>query len=809
MGSAAGKLQRYKAAPEKESREPDHSAWRQPKQKNLDGRSASKSDVNNAFPVTKSSSSSAAPTPASAAAPSAAAIKLGGGDTRGSLKTGLKPTRAPTLEEDDDMQEEGCSNLAAEADKVWEQLMSQKQKTNTTDFSSLFSLGELKDEIEKAAKRADTLSRAAAGATANAVAARNELNDLCVKIESRNAPYASSKSTTNWRLGDLAIRRGKGACEVSTIHQEEIPPYYEVRMIGTGSIVGTEGTNLISLSAPQQAQIREAIRNLEDKERKCKLAQEAADAANDEVQQQHSFLSQQVEKMLSKNNETQQSTGTFASSGNSMPGPGLGPGPGPGSGFDPSKPPPGMPDLNKVKRWTGAQENSAKEQQKEESYPSVSGVKEVVGSLPTQVGGGPAPTSYESSSNGKMPEAESVGSTAPSSSPDTGPRRNAPPGVPQGFPSFDKIRTPEPAPAPAPAPAPSSYPAAHVSRETFSRPDPEPSSGGGSASIPQTEYETHGARASQQTNTAYQEPPRTNTTPRETNSTPFGFPSFEKMKSQQQQQQQQAEETQLVEIMQIMQHMVPQVAGLALEQQQQMAQQIRMQIQGLPLDQQQQMMTQIMEQFVQHLGLQTMQSFQQQATGAAAIAHAALVDPAVFVQHQDTLANHERRHLGNWRQKIQMCKFFLKGRCSNPDNCAYSHTEDEMKLHREMYDIEQGLKAVNKKPVQNKVAMCRYHLKGMCKDDSATCKFAHDESELVSPVGKPKTLLCKFHMQGKCLNGTACGFAHSEEELISGHAVAQQMIQTERVLSSPTVVGEQKGMPAFMKQTPKPRPILH
>lgn len=552
MGSAAGKLQRYKAPEEKQKeKEPDHNAWRQPKQRGAgtkDSLASGATKENLGTPAaTKSSSSSARPS-ATPTPASANAIRLGGGETKGSIKTGLKPTRAPTLDEDDDMQDEGFSNLAKEADKVWEQLMSQKQKPKSTDFSSLFSLGELKDEIEKAAKRSDQLNRTAAIALAKVQTCRNELNDLSVKIESRSDKH-SGKSNTNWRLGDVSIRRGKGACEIAMVHHEENPPFFEVRMFATGSLVGTEANNLVALTGPQQAQLREALRNLEDSERKNKLAQEAAAAANDELQQQHQFLSTQVEKMLSKDGGGPSSNDpVLGVSGNSMPSPGL------SEPFDPSKPPPGMPDLNRVKRWTGAQESATRDSSNQESsesaYPSVSGVKEVIGSAPTQTGPGPGPVLQEPSTTEgfRAAETEQTRESAPNS--ESPPRSHAPPGVPMGFPSLDKLKT-ESAPAPAPK---ESYPSAHVSRETFTRPEPERSNTASTASTsnpskvePEQRNYNSGIPAQNQA------PPPTNTTPRESG-VPMGMPGLPKKppqsatfaaaaaQQQQQQEQQRREE---------------------------------------------------------------------------------------------------------------------------------------------------------------------------------------------------------------------------------------------------------------------------
>ena len=45
-----------------------------------------------------------------------------------------------------------------------------------------------------------------------------------------------------------------------------------------------------------------------------------------------------------------------------------------------------------------------------------------------------------------------------------------------------------------------------------------------------------------------------------------------------------------------------------------------------------------------------------------------------------------------------------------------------------------------------------------CKKGSA-CPFAHDTQELPEPQHGPKTALCKYAMQGKCMNGAACAYS--------------------------------------------------
>jgi len=61
-----------------------------------------------------------------------------------------------------------------------------------------------------------------------------------------------------------------------------------------------------------------------------------------------------------------------------------------------------------------------------------------------------------------------------------------------------------------------------------------------------------------------------------------------------------------------------------------------------------------------------------------------------------------------------------------------------------------------------KTQLCTKFMNGTCTRKN--CSYAHGEAELVMPPSfKKKT--CVWHLQGKCRNGTKCGFAHDISEL--------------------------------------------
>merc|ERR1719174_1705198 len=209
--------------------------------------------------------------------------------------------------------------------------MSQKHESKK-DFNALFHLGELKDGVERAVRRAESVQRQAGLAAAKADEKRLALEDACARIEERSRVLDGQA----WKLGDMAIRRGKGLCEISTVHQNEDPPYFEVRMAGTGAIVGTESAKLVALTAAEQGSVRRAMRVFEEAKTAATRAEEDANQANEELKQQHQRLTAQVEAAMKQSQESAPQKAMT-------------------SGFGgPKMAPPGLPDMNMVRKWTKA-----------------------------------------------------------------------------------------------------------------------------------------------------------------------------------------------------------------------------------------------------------------------------------------------------------------------------------------------------------------------------------------------------------------------------------------------------------------------
>lgn len=336
MGGAA--LRGKKREP---AHDPNHEAWRMPKQRSAasaaparDGKAGRPPDPGSFPPIPGNRGIDPAVLrgPAARVAPGPSIDKIGGAGSQA-------PTRPPSsfLDDDDDDDLAQFANLAQAADQVWNDLMEQQHVSQ--EVGSLIIVAEMKDAVARAAKRSECLQRECQDLRERSAAKLERLEELCNQVENTSPPGSLNSF---WKLGDLVVRRGKGLCEVSTIHNDSIPPYFEVRMLVSGDIVGTEAGKLVQLSSAQQGQLRAALREYEKANASVTAAEEAAAQASRELQQQHQSLSERVERKL-------QAPASNAAAAAARP---VAAGPGPPIPGGRSATPPGMPsNMSHLKRW--------------------------------------------------------------------------------------------------------------------------------------------------------------------------------------------------------------------------------------------------------------------------------------------------------------------------------------------------------------------------------------------------------------------------------------------------------------------------
>ncbi|CAK9001980.1 unnamed protein product [Durusdinium trenchii] len=197
---------------------------------------------------------------------------------------------APDKEDDDDLAE--FSNLADAANKAWEKTKETAVK-GKDEMNALFGLFELKDAVERSVKRVEVLQRQVENFTTKVQQHETTLDDLRRKIEATAPPHVGQ-----WKLGDMAIRRGKGFCELSLVQLDIQPPIFEVRMSTSGSIVGTEAEKLLPLSSQQQALAKAALKEHEQAKSALLDAESNLAQAQEDSRQQHQSLTEQVEKKI-------------------------------------------------------------------------------------------------------------------------------------------------------------------------------------------------------------------------------------------------------------------------------------------------------------------------------------------------------------------------------------------------------------------------------------------------------------------------------------------------------------------------------
>merc|ERR1719387_761572 len=97
-------------------------------------------------------------------------------------------------------------------------------------------------------------------------------------------------------------------------------------------------------------------------------------------------------------------------------------------------------------------------------------------------------------------------------------------------------------------------------------------------------------------------------------------------------------------------------------------------------------------------------------------------------------------------QKTKLCVYHVQGKCGLGSSCKFAHSASE----------------IRNAPNLHKTGLCANFMKGNCNKEN--CTFAHGEAELVKPPSFKKAM-CIWYRQGKCRNGSSCGFIHDLSEL--------------------------------------------
>lgn len=183
------------------------------------------------------------------------------------------------------------SELADAASKAFKDWQERKH------FRSSQSLGDVKEEVEIAARKLDLARDDFNVATTAVQSACLAIDVLSGEVEAQH--LSITVDVANWKLGDLAIRRGKGLCVLSVIHHDMFPPSFEVRMAVDGTAVGTEVENLVSIPSPQVPAFRVALHALEIGKSQLVSAEESLQQAQDDLSRQHQRLVKEVEDATS------------------------------------------------------------------------------------------------------------------------------------------------------------------------------------------------------------------------------------------------------------------------------------------------------------------------------------------------------------------------------------------------------------------------------------------------------------------------------------------------------------------------------
>jgi len=136
------------------------------------------------------------------------------------------------------------------------------------------------------------------------------------------------------------------------------------------------------------------------------------------------------------------------------------------------------------------------------------------------------------------------------------------------------------------------------------------------------------------------------------------------------------------------------------------------------------------------------------------------------------------KDLGKTRLCVNIVK---KGKCYLGTRCGFAHCESE----------------IQKLPDLAKTQLCTKFMNGNCTNTN--CSFAHGEEELINRPGFKKKM-CTWFAQGKCRNGSSCGFIHGGVD----NAATKSTVQTPSMKMAATMKPTQSKLTAKLTvQTPK------
>jgi len=106
-------------------------------------------------------------------------------------------------------------------------------------------------------------------------------------------------------------------------------------------------------------------------------------------------------------------------------------------------------------------------------------------------------------------------------------------------------------------------------------------------------------------------------------------------------------------------------------------------------------------------------------------------------------------------QKTKLCVYHVQGKCGLGTSCQFAHSASE----------------IRKAPNLAKTGLCKNFMNGNC--ELKNCTYAHGEAELVNPPSFKKKM-CVWFKQGKCRNGSNCGFVHDSSEWLGDSALPEE-----------------------------------
>lgn len=262
-------------------------------------------------------------------------------------KKAVKAPEGRRISKEDD---EG-TELVAAIEKIWSKLLEENTPAPRKRPEPILA-EQLQEKVEARIQKLESAQQLLRAANGRFQSAQVEYKNCVVCATERGIPGEEYE----WAVGKMALRKGE-VSYVQSMHEESGSFFYEVRPWNSIDDVGTESSKLIAPMAEDAEELKKAVDSLKHSKEELKKAESIAMEADEELKTAHENLRKNLN--LPKDRMLPPPPGVLKRKSSMQRSPQL-------------------PDMEMVKKWTGALE-ADKEKPEPIPYPEVRGLKERAG----------------------------------------------------------------------------------------------------------------------------------------------------------------------------------------------------------------------------------------------------------------------------------------------------------------------------------------------------------------------------------------------------------------------------------------------